>query len=187
MLIIIASFGLTYNIIYPVMSPEQISAHPDAFEKFGMLRWEDGKNHQLPQDFADMVGWQDMANKALMAYKTIPVNEQESTLIFCDNYGQAGALNYYNRGKMKEAYSFNTDYIFWLPKMKNIKNIILIGNLPNKDVLSQFETVQQTGTIENQYAREKGTCVFILRNGKPEWTSMFYKLAKNRILANDIF
>jgi hypothetical protein len=26
-----------------------------------MLRWEDGKNHNLPQDFAEMPGWKEMA------------------------------------------------------------------------------------------------------------------------------
>jgi hypothetical protein len=28
-----------------------------------MYRWEDGKNHTLPQDFADMIGWKELAVK----------------------------------------------------------------------------------------------------------------------------
>ncbi|KKX47100.1 hypothetical protein L950_0228290 [Sphingobacterium sp. IITKGP-BTPF85] len=28
-----------------------------------MLTWEDGKEHQLPQDFADMLGWKELAKK----------------------------------------------------------------------------------------------------------------------------
>ncbi len=97
-----------------------------------MGRW--GKSF-LTQDFADMIGWREMAGKALEAYKMIPENELRNTLIFCDNYGQAGALNYYNRGKMPEAYSFNTDYIYWLPHFKKIQNILLVGNKLDQQVL----------------------------------------------------
>jgi hypothetical protein len=43
------------------------------FEKLGLLKWSDGKNHQLPQDFADMQGWKEMADKAFLAYKMISV------------------------------------------------------------------------------------------------------------------
>jgi hypothetical protein len=86
-----------------------------------LLRWEDGLNHPLPQDFADMLGWKELADKALIAYQMIPVQELNNTLIFCDNYGQTGALNYYNRNKTSEAYSFNTDYIYWLPESMKFK------------------------------------------------------------------
>jgi len=45
------------------------------------------------------------------------------------NYGQAGALNYFNRTKMPEAYSYNTDYIYWLPRLKKIQNILLVERI----------------------------------------------------------
>ena len=28
-----------------------------------MLKWEDGKVHELPQDYADMVGWDELGKK----------------------------------------------------------------------------------------------------------------------------
>ena len=33
----------------------------------GPLRWETGAMHELPQDYADMLGWQEMAGLALRA------------------------------------------------------------------------------------------------------------------------
>lgn len=171
----------------PVLSPEQIINNREIFEKSGMLRWEDGKNHQLPQDFADMVGWKEMADKAYDAYKMIPEDQLDNTLIFCDNYGQTGALNYYNRGRMREAYSFNTDYIYWLPEIKNIRNVILVGEMTEDDILAMFESYKTIGFVENEYAREKGTGIFLFTGAKPEFTEFFYNEAQRRKRELDIF
>jgi hypothetical protein len=73
-----------------------------------LLRWEDGKDHLLPQDFADMLGWKELALKVDSAYLKLP--NKDNTLILCDNYGQAGAINFYTRQKLR-AVSFNADYI----------------------------------------------------------------------------
>ena len=182
-----AVFVFTAKAIYPIYSPTEIRQHTDAFEKLGMLRWEDGQNHALPQDFADMIGWREMAAKSLAAYKTIPADEQKNTLIFTDNYGQVGALNYYNRGKMPEAYSFNTDYIYWLRRLPRIQNLILVGNEPDKEIIAMFSAIKVVGVVENEYAREKGTRIFILSGAKPAFTKLFYKMADERKARFDIF
>ena len=96
-------FLLILKVVYPIYTPSEIRQNAKAFERFGLLRWEDGKNHNLPQDFADMVGWREMAEKSLAAYNMIPADERENTLVICFNYGEAGALNYFNRKKMPEA------------------------------------------------------------------------------------
>ena len=180
-------FILTASVIYPLYTPVEINQHHADFEKFGLLRWEDGKNHSLPQDFADMIGWREMADKSLMAYQLIPDSEKGNTLIICDNYGQTGALNYYNRKKMPEAYSFNTDYIFWLPRINRIQNVLLVGSEPSQKILNMFSGCQKVGIVENEFAREKGTEIFLLTGANAEFTSMFYKLAQERIDKFDIF
>ena len=183
----IVFFCLILPYIIPILSPEQIVKNPDVYRKLGALRWEDGKDHQLPQDYADMLGWKEMAEKAKQAYLSIPDSERSETLIFCDNYGQAGAVNYYNRNKIPEAYAFNTDYIFWIPKMNRIKNIVLIGERPNDKVVKLFESVTLTGTIENSLSREYGTGIYILKGSVPSFADMFYKVAEKRIKDFDIF
>jgi hypothetical protein len=72
------------------------------------------------------------ADKSLEAYNMIPADERENTLVICYNYGQAGALNYYNRKKMPEAYAYNTDYIYWLPRLKKIQKTPMQGSLVQK-------------------------------------------------------
>jgi hypothetical protein len=153
----------------------------------GMLRWEDGKNHNLPQDFADMLGWHEMADKALTAYNMIPANEREKTLVICYNYGQAGALNYYNRKKMAEAYAFNTDYIYWLPQLKKIQNILLVGKKPGNDVTGAFKECRLIGVVENEQAREKDTEIYLLTGAIDLFTPIFYSKVEERKKKLDIF
>jgi hypothetical protein len=183
----IVIFYLVAKDIMPMQSPAEIVATHDKNEGTGAFRWEDGKNHLLPQDFADMLGWQEMAGKALIAYQMIPASELENTLIYCDNYGQTGAINYYNRKKMPAAYSLNTDYIYWCPRFKKIQNILFVGNLPGKEVMDLFTEYKLVGTVDNEFAREKGTKIFLLLGAKGDVAEFFSKLVEKRKSTFDIF
>ena len=166
-------FFVVFSFMFPVLSPEKIHQKESQFKALGLLRWEDGKNHLLPQDFADMLGWKEMAAKTLSVYNNLPESEKKETLVFCDNYGQTGAVNFYNRGKMVEAYSFSTDYLFWIPDNLIIKNVILIGKLPAEKVQKMFDHFSRVGFIENPDSREKGTPIFLLQGAKPGFAEFF--------------
>jgi hypothetical protein len=183
----ITIFFLTLKVVYPICTPPEIRQNANAFEKLGMLRWEDGKNHDLPQDFADMVGWREMADKSLAAYNMIPADERGNTLVICYNYGQAGALNYFNRKKMPEAYAYNTDYIYWLPRLKKIQNILLVGKNPGQRITSQFKDCKLMGVVENPYARESGTEIYLLTGANDFFTLAFYNNVEERKKKLDIF
>jgi Dolichyl-phosphate-mannose-protein mannosyltransferase len=183
----LAVFLSTFKVVYPIYSPAGIRQHAHSFERLGLLRWEDGKNHNLPQDFADMLGWREMADKSLAAYNMIPANERENTLVICYNYGQAGALNYFNKKKMPEAYAYNTDYIYWIPRLKKIKNILLVGKNPGQSITGQFKEFRLTGSVENSYARESGTEIYLLTGANEAFTELFYKNVDSRKEKLDIF
>jgi hypothetical protein len=180
-------FFFIAKYLMPFQNPSEIIADRESYERVGLLRWEDGINHALPQDFADMLGWKEMADKALEAYKTIPESEINSTLIYCDNYGQAGALNYYNRDLMPAAYSFSTDYIYWLPDRIDIKNMVFVGRLPAEEVINLFEEYRLIGTVENEYSREMGTEIYLFLGAKSSATDVFYQMAEERKKNFDIF
>ena len=183
----IMAFFFIVKYLMPFQKPSEIIADKKSYERIGLLRWEDGVNHSLPQDFADMLGWKEMSDKALKAYKMLPTSELNNTLIYCDNYGQAGALNYYNRNKMPQAYSFTTDYIYWLPDKINIQNMLFVGKLPSEEVINMFEEYRLIDTVENEYSREKGTEIYLFLGAISSATEMFYKIAEERKKNFDIF
>lgn len=157
-----------YNMAFPNKSPEYMVAHSESYKKLGLLRWEDGKDHHLPQDFADMLGWKELARKADSLYALIP-NKKE-TIVLCDNYGQAGAINYYTKKGIK-AVSFNADYLNWFDLSVKYKNLIRVKDFEeNEEEMREtgpyFESAVIGGQVTNQYAREYGTTIFVFTNAK---------------------
>ena len=117
----------------PVMKPEKLVAY---YEKThargkGILQWEDQQDHPLPQDFADMLGWEEMAQKAATAFHSLDSCQQANTIIFCDNYGMAGAVNYYwKKYHLPEAYSDNASFLYWIPDPLHFQNLVLLESDP---------------------------------------------------------
>lgn len=167
-LLVVACFIPVYNIAFPNKSPEYIVNHPDIYRKLGMLTWEDGKEHQLPQDFADMLGWKELARKVDSVYMNVP--NPKNTLVVCDNYGQAGAINYYSKNGIR-AVSFNADYINWFDFDTKHYNLIRVKNAKEtenelKETSPYFQTAKIEDSITNKHAREYGTTIYSFINSK---------------------
>ncbi|MEO5778077.1 MAG: glycosyltransferase family 39 protein [Flavobacterium sp.] len=158
-----------YKIVFPNNSPQYTVEHSEPYKKFGLLHWEDGKDHELPQDFADMLGWKELAEKIDKIYSKLPNKEQ--TIIITDNYGQAGAINYYSKNKQIKAVSFNADYINWFELENKIDNLIRVKEFDgSQDELKEtspfFETSILADSITNTLAREYKTRIFIFSKAK---------------------
>lgn len=150
-----------YQVAFPNKSPQYIVSHHETYRQLGQLRWEDGKDHALPQDYADMLGWSELAAKVDKLYATLPGN----TLVLCDNYGQAGAINYYTKRGIR-AVSFNADYLNWFDLDQPYANLIRVKAAENKrDELNEtgpyFRTSLAADSITNPFAREQGTTIFV--------------------------
>ena len=166
--IVVLLFIPVLKVGFPIQSPAVIEQHAQRYKRLGLLRWEDGKDHALPQDFADMLGWKELAAKADQAFEQI--GDSSHTLVLCDNYGEAGAINYYSTHKNIAAVTRNGDYYNWfLEDKKILKNIVLVKDNGNPDTAMTterqlFKIVLPAGEIENGYAREFGTRIFILKD-----------------------
>ena len=51
---------------------------------------------ELPQFYADMFGWEELARNVSKVYLTLPEEERKHTVVYCSNYGKAGAIEYYS-------------------------------------------------------------------------------------------
>ncbi|NSL89119.1 glycosyltransferase family 39 protein [Chitinophaga sp. Mgbs1] len=178
--LVIVPFALIVNAIFPVLTPDQIQQKARKFSALGLLRWEDGKDHELPQDFADMLGWRELAGLTLKAWQQIPADQQKNTLIIGDNYGHASAVNFYNLGKMPAAVCMDADYVFWFPQMDTIRYIIKIGRAPEKEVMPLIGKVTEIGSIKETLSREYGSAVYILSDLSPQVPQLLRKRVQQR-------
>lgn len=173
-----------FNLVFPLLSPKEIMAKKEKFARFGLLRWEDGKNHDLPQDFADMRGWKEMAHLVDSAYEMIPENERQYAIILTNNYGQAGAINYYSKFKNIGAVSFNADYKTWFPWSTKVKHGIRVktdepGEDPNDtEEKSLFDNYYLIGYVRDSSAREFNTKVILLMNANTDINKVLEAEAK---------
>ncbi len=161
-------FISSYNVAYPNKNPAYIIEHSDRYKELGMLRWEDGIDREIPQDYADMLGWKELAKKVDDAYSNMPNPKQ--TLVLCDNYGQAGAINYYSK-KGVRAVSFNADYINWFDLGQPYIHLLRVINANEKEgevaeTGRYFEKTIVVDSITNQYARERGAAITTFINAQ---------------------
>lgn len=129
------------------------------------MRWEDGKIHAVSQIYADMTGWQEMADLAGKAFGQLTTEEKKRCNIFCErNYGYAGAIHFYGKKfNLPQPITYHESYIFWAPDTIPWGPAIYINYEPGgmKDI---FGEVTEIGMVNDPYFREKGVKVFLCRN-----------------------
>lgn len=84
----------------------------------------------LPQFYSDRFGWEEMVKKVASAYNKLTDEEKNEVLIFGQNYGEAGAVNFYReKYNLPLAISSHNNYWFWgYPKDFTGNVLIVIGS-----------------------------------------------------------
>ncbi len=131
-------------------------------------REEKGKLGKLPQQYADMFGWENMVATVAKVYNSLSPEEKEKCVIGASNYGEAGAIDFFGkRYRLPHAISSHNNYWIWGPGEKPGEIAIIVGGNP-KDYHSMYDDVQQAVTINCEYAMpyETNLPVFLCRRPK---------------------
>ena len=106
----------------------------------------------LPQHYADEFGWTDMVAGVARVYYSLPAEERARTAILANNYGDAGAIDFFgSRYGLPKAISGHQSYFLWGPRNYTGEIVIRVG-APIEDVRPNYESVVVAATIENRYA-----------------------------------
>lgn len=182
MLIFSFAFGLfALPLVMPLAKPETLVKYYEKtyLNKTGSFKWEDQQMHPLPQDFADMIGWKEMAMKAGAVFNSLSTDEKVKTFVYCRGYFSAGALNYYRKeAGLPETYSDNASFLFWLPDKYDVKNLILVGhNMPDSSdiVFRQFEKASIKDSINMPLFRENGMKIILFEHANDSLNSILTK------------
>lgn len=167
----------------PVLSFEKMAAYAEATKPYGLegaLRWEDGTLHALPQDYADMTGWRELAEIVIQTYRNLGDAERAHCIIFADNYGEAGAIRYYgHKHGLPEPICFNGSFLFWAPdSLSDVSALLYVDFERDEDIVPFFEGVALVGEVRDPYARERGVKVFLYREPKPEAAAYYTEVVR---------
>lgn len=157
----------TLPIGLPVFKAEGMAEYFSILEKrFGVTigrRFEDNSIHSLPQDYADMIGWEQLTRVADSAWNMI--EDKKAAFIYAENYGEAAALTLIGRKyNLPEAISFGESFRYWFPEQfdPDITSIVYVNyEEPGEDVRKLFKKVTRIGGITNPHSREYGTSVYL--------------------------
>jgi len=108
------------------------------------------ENHRmgrLPQFFADMHGWREMAEAVARVVGTLPADERSRACVYGNNYGEAGAVDYYREELgLPPAISGHNSYWLWGPGPCTGAVMVIVGG-DREDHLRNFATVEDAGTF----------------------------------------
>jgi hypothetical protein len=123
----------------------------------------------IRQDYADMVGWPELAATVAGVYAALPPAERARATVLARNYGEAGAIDHFGPGYgLPPAISPHLTYYYWKPAHVADDPVIAIGY--SAEQLGQwFGSVEQAATLDNSAGvpnEEVGRGVFVCRAPK---------------------
>jgi 4-amino-4-deoxy-L-arabinose transferase-like glycosyltransferase len=150
----------------PLLPPENFLA----YQSFIGIKppVNEGRETQMPQFYADMFGWEQMAKNVSNVYKTLPPDEQKRTVVYCSNYGKAGAMEYYKKKyPLPKVVCPHNSYWYWWDEAGKPSTIIIIGG-EKEDHLYSLESVEEAGFHKTKYVMpyENNQRIFIGRGFK---------------------
>lgn len=102
----------------------------------------------LPQHYADMFGWEEMAAAAGRAYRALPPEDRARAVVIAQDYGEAAALEFFGPrgGAFPRVVCGHNSYWFWgVGGWKGDVAIVLGGSL--EGYRKRFASVEQVGTV----------------------------------------
>jgi hypothetical protein len=146
--VMIAFGAILAPTILPILPPEKLLAYMRTIH-FEPPRTETSHTAALPQLFADQFGWEEMTNFVARAFHQLSPEEQRRVAIFCQNYGQAGAIDFFGpRRGLPPALSGHQNYFLWGPRGYT-GDLMLVIDEPGGEEPEQFHSVVDLGLIDS--------------------------------------
>ena len=125
----------------PILPPEAFIRLNAAVGNAGEVKQETLAASELPQNYADRYGWREMVAAVHQAYASLTPAEQAKACILTNNYGEAGAIDYFGPELgLPRAVSGHNSYFLWGPRGCTGEVLISIGR-PLRDLSGSFESV----------------------------------------------
>jgi hypothetical protein len=150
---VIALGGLVFSPMFlPVLSQEGYIRYARRLG-FDQPRIENHEMGPLPQLYADMHGWKEMAGAVADAYRALPSEERAKAAIFGNNYGEAGAIDFYGpQLGLPKAIGAHQSYFLWGPRGATGEVLIVLGEGNRAALESKCRSVEQATVLHDPYA-----------------------------------
>ena len=165
-------------ITVPVFSPDHFLAYAKTLP-FKLPANEHAHTRAaLPQWYSDQFGWKEIADETAVAWNRIPPAERADCGIFAQDYGQAGAIDFFGRRQgLPGAMSGDRTYWLWGPHNYSGNCMIVLDD--SQEVLDRlFTQVEFVGlSAPSEWALEQQIPVFLCKGKKfDSWANIWPQL-----------
>jgi hypothetical protein len=149
---------IAVGVIYgPTMLPVLSVPHFLAWEQrlgIEQQKFEHQMEGRLPQLYADMFGWKEMAQQVAAFYRTLPPEEQRKTAIFANNYGEGGAIDFFGpRYGLPKSIGNHQNYWIWGPRNYTNVNLIVLGDRDERNMQTKCASYAVIGNGKHPLSR----------------------------------
>ena len=166
-LVLLASGAHLTPVVVPVLSPDGFLAYTKYLPFKLPVMEHSHARAALPQWYSDQFGWKEIADEAAVAWNRIPADDRHDCGIFAQDYGQAGAIDFFGRRDgLPPALSGHQTWFLWGPRGYSGNCMVVLDD--RREVLERlWEHVEYVGTsADNPYALEKQIDVFFCKGAK---------------------
>jgi Dolichyl-phosphate-mannose-protein mannosyltransferase len=143
---IIAMGAICAPLMLPILPPDKLVAYMRAIH-MEPPRTETSHTEALPQIFADQFGWEQMVGSVADVYHHLRPEDKKRAAIFCQNYGEAGAMDFFGQKLgLPPAISGHQNYFLWGPRDWN-GEVILVLDTNDDDERELFASVEDLGQV----------------------------------------
>ena len=124
---------------------------------------------KIRQDYADMIGFPQIAADVARVYDGLPEAERRSTVILGWSYGLTAPIDFYGeRYDLPTPISPHLTYYYWKPTHLDAATVIAVG-VPPAVLATLFREVTQAGVVETPLGidnDENGRLIYVCRGPK---------------------
>lgn len=166
-ILILAGGAWLAPVVMPVLPVDKYLAYQEKLP-FKVPRSE--HSHMaaaLPQHYADQFGWHEIVSEVVVAWNRIPTAERADCGIFAQDYGQAGAIDWYGPSYgLPPSLSGHQTWFLWGPRGYS-GNCLIVLDDQRARLEELYRDVEFVGNSpDNPYALEKDIPVYICRGKK---------------------
>ncbi|HTX15524.1 MAG TPA: glycosyltransferase family 39 protein [Candidatus Baltobacteraceae bacterium] len=150
LLVIAGLVALPFGV--PVLPVDAFLRYSQVFPYANSVKTErDAVGAQLPQLYADMFGWENIADGVAQVYHDLPAADRAGCAILAGNYGEAGAIDYYGPALgLPKAIGGHNSYFYWGPRNYSGACVIVFGER-SAEYTRYFRDVEHAATIINAH------------------------------------
>jgi hypothetical protein len=177
--VLVAGGIISAPYVLPILPVESFIKY-QAFIGLKAPREEKGKAGKLPDQYANMFGWENMVATVAKVYNSLSPEQKQECVIGASNYGEAGAIDFFGKNYgLPNAISSHNSYWIWGPGENPGEVLIVVGGRLS-DYQGWYEDVQQAATVQCEYAVafETNLPVYLCRRPKVTLQQIWPRLKK---------